>query len=117
MDLDRELRAALARREPPPGFADRVLARVAVEREVKSIRCFGWFWRPAFLRVALASLLIVALTLGGVLEYRRRQGEIAKARLVLALYIAGAKLSFAQEKTQQLDLNIVEAMQRLEEKK
>jgi hypothetical protein len=117
MNLDRELRAALRRREPPPGFAERVLARVAAEREAKRIWSFGWFWRPGFVRFALASLLIVALTLGGVLEYRRRQGEIAKARLVLALYIAGAKLSFAQEKTQQLDLNVIKAIQRLEEKK
>jgi hypothetical protein len=103
MDLERELKAALRRREAPPGFAGRVLARVEAEP-----RPHGWWsrlWpRPLVMRWALAGGLAGLLLVGGAGEYRRRQGEIAKARVVLALHIAGAKLNYAQRKVQEARL-------------
>jgi hypothetical protein len=72
---------------------------------------------PATLRYALASVLICVVTFAGISEYRRRQGEIAKARLVLALHIAGSKLNYAQKKTQDLGVNFGGIMEPKEEKK
>jgi hypothetical protein len=104
MDLDRELKSALRRREPPPGFAERVMARTAAEGRDKPAGWREWLFRPFAVRWALASGLAGILVFAGVTEYQRRQGEIAKARVVLALHIAGAKLNYAQRKVQEITL-------------
>jgi hypothetical protein len=110
MDLDKELASALERREPPPGFTERVLARIAAEGKPKSTWRPVWLARPPVLRWALASGLAGLLVFTGISEYRRHQGEIAAARMVLALHIAGAKLNYAQRKVQQVTLPPAAAM-------
>ncbi|MDX1983210.1 MAG: hypothetical protein SFV51_23265 [Bryobacteraceae bacterium] len=87
-DLEKQLRDCLARRQPPPDFAGRVMARLPLERRppVPWMRWAG----------ALAALL--AVTAVG-LEYRDyRQGERAKEQLVLALEIAAEKLALVERK-------------------
>lgn len=103
MDLEKELKAAFARRDPPPGFAGRVLERVAAEQERRRTGWRHWF-APATMRWAMAGGLAVVVMGAGLAEYRQRQGEIAKDRVVLALQIAGSKLSYAQRKVQQVRL-------------
>jgi hypothetical protein len=91
MNLDDELRSALKRREPPAGFTDRVAARARVTR-AESVST----WRRT-LQWATACAVATVLLVGAGGEYRRRQeGERAKEQVVLALRMAGSRLSFAQ---------------------
>jgi hypothetical protein len=102
MNFDDELRAALKRREPPAGFAERVLARAQTPAPARQPSWRErWAWlnpmsRPVWVTAGVvASMLLV--TSG--LEYRqRRQGELAKQQVMLALEIAGSKLNYVQKK-------------------
>jgi hypothetical protein len=90
--LDDELRVALKRGDPPPGFAGRVLARA------ESRRARGWW--PA----AAAAVLLLA----GGLEFERERrmridGELAKKQVVLAIRIASTKLQVLKEKIHGID--------------
>jgi len=83
--LEEELKQALARKEPDPGFDARVQRRVSR--------------RPAAPRwlAAAAAVLVIA---GGGAIYRRHQGEQAKQQVMLAMKIAGSKLNEAQARIQ-----------------
>jgi hypothetical protein len=97
MNLEDELRAALARREPPPGFAERVLARArpaARARRMYSVAA----WAVA------AGLLVAA----GLQYERHRRGEHAKEQVLLALRVAGQELHAAREKVRQLSQTTME---------
>jgi hypothetical protein len=89
-EFEEELRSVLQRKDPPAGFADRVLARA---RPKGAIRHRSW--------VAAAIAASLLLSLGGF-EYRQYEGRKAKRELVLALEIAGSKLSIAQAKISHL---------------
>ena len=80
--LDEELKRALAREDPPPGFGDRVLGRT--RRKVVAIP--RWF-------AAAAALILIA---GGSYGYRWQQGMAAKREVMLAMRIASAKVSHVQ---------------------
>jgi len=84
-----DLREALKHREPPTGFADRVLERArASERHAKS-----WLW-------VAAAALILAMAGGGLfLQQRQRQieNEAAKEQLMVALRITGSKVRLVQK--------------------
>ena len=88
--FEKDLRGALRREEPPPGFAGRVLARVDSPR-------------PRYARWIGAAIAACLLLAAGRFEYRQYEGRKAKQELLLALGIAGNKLSIAQEKV--FDLN------------
>ncbi|MFN7922365.1 MAG: hypothetical protein U0Q16_19840 [Bryobacteraceae bacterium] len=90
--FEKQLKDTLARQEPPAGFADRVLSRVADETERAS------WWRANWFRwsTALASLAI--LTVGGWRYQEYRQGESAKQQLMLALEITAEKLAKVEQK-------------------
>jgi hypothetical protein len=89
-EFEDELRSALRRQYPPAGFAHRVLARA---RPKGATRHRSW--------VAAAIAAGLLLSLGGF-EYRQYEGRKAKRELLLALEIAGSKLSIAQEKVSHL---------------
>jgi hypothetical protein len=89
-EFEDELRSALRRQEPRSGFADRVLAGT---RSKGAPRRAGW--------VAAAIAAGLMLSMGGF-EYRQYEGRKAKRELLLALEIAGNKLSIAQEKISHL---------------
>jgi hypothetical protein len=89
-EFEDELRSALRREEPRSGFAKRVLART---RSKVAPRRGGW--------VAAAIAAGLLLSMGGF-EYRQYEGRKAKRELLLALEIAGSKLSIAQEKISHL---------------
>lgn len=116
--LDEELRSAMRRREPPPGFTGRVMARVeqlAEERARTSGRPAGarTAWRPfawlgrqvsvsfgAVAAVASVVLLAVGFALWQQhrIEQERRQGEAARAQLIEALRVTSAKLNRVRSK-------------------
>lgn len=91
--LDDELRFALRRVEPSPDFAGRVLEGARPARKQRS-------WWP----VAIAAALMLAAGLDYEHERRRRvEGELAKARVMLALQITGSKLHHVKEKIDAID--------------
>ncbi len=120
--LDDELRNALKRREPPPGFAQRVMARVeqlAEERErtaAKPERApssgwnlwspWSWFGRKVSVSFgAVAAMAAVVLLAVGIafwqqhrIEQERREGEAARAQLIEALRVTSAKLNHVRTK-------------------
>jgi hypothetical protein len=93
MTLETELKRALSRKEPPAGFAERVMARIPVERNGRRLPVWGRHWR------AIAATLLLTGVLGGWAAHtvsERREGERAREELLLALRIASAKLQTAQ---------------------
>lgn len=102
--LEDELRNALRREAPPPGFTDRVLARAAEQKRSWS---FAALFGMRAMRWAVAGALALVMV-GAGFEYQKQReervrGEAARAQVLLALRIAGTKLRFAQEKVQQLE--------------
>jgi hypothetical protein len=94
MNLDDELRTALRRENPSPGFTQRVVSRAQSGRAPKaSIR------RPIHRMIwaaALAAMLTVGFT--ATYEYRQMKAERASREAVLALRIAAEKLNLARER-------------------
>jgi hypothetical protein len=88
--FERGLRESLRHREPPAGFAERVLAR-SRESEARHTA------RP-WLAAAAAVVLMIG---GGIfVEHQRQQAkdEKAKEQLMVALRITGSKLRDVQER-------------------
>uniref|UniRef100_Q020Z6 Uncharacterized protein n=1 Tax=Solibacter usitatus (strain Ellin6076) TaxID=234267 RepID=Q020Z6_SOLUE len=81
--LEQELKQALARQEPDPGFDDRVRRRQvrvmprAIER-----------W------AAIAAMLVVGVAAGE--GYRWHRGQVAKEQVMMAMRIAGDRLNRVQ---------------------
>jgi len=106
-----ELKHTLRRTDPPAGFAERVLARVANQNQPQASRprlstWLNLFARP-MIRWASAVAVSAALIVGGLFyrqvqsekaERERAAGEAAKQRLILALRIASSKLQLAKAK-------------------
>jgi hypothetical protein len=101
--LEDDLRSALRHREPPAGFAERVIAR-AEGRGAAPVGprvSYRWTWA--------AVALTASLTLGvGLVEYRqgretKARGMEAKQELMQAMRITGSKLRMAQEKVRRLN--------------
>jgi hypothetical protein len=92
-DFERELREAFQRREPPPGFADRVMARIPHQMPQPKPRPI---WRREWMAVAAAACL--AVVGGGAYEQHKRQveGEKAKQELIYALTVATQSLEFTK---------------------
>jgi|SRR4029079_18304731 len=91
MNIDDELRHALRREQPPAGFRDRVIQRIAAEPR----RTMHSRWR-----VAAAVMLLTTGTIGGIAMHRierQREGERAREQVLIALRIAGKKVHYARE--------------------
>ena len=91
--IEHELREALKRVEPPPGFADRVMARVPARRG-------GWIPRSW---IAAAAAVLVAVVGAGSWDYQKAReqriaAEKAKAELIFALELTSAKLQATRSK-------------------
>jgi hypothetical protein len=86
--LEEELKRALARQEPAPGFA----ARGAARRNAAGVPARRW------LAVA-ASVVVLA---GGGMGYRWHQGVQAKEQVMAALRLAGGKLNRVQSQVREV---------------
>jgi uncharacterized protein HemX len=94
--FERDLKESLKRREPPPGFAERVLAHTyATEKP-------GFFgWRGL---VAVAALVLLMVGGGFFVQEQRRQAqakemaEQKKEQLMAALRITGSKLRLVEQR-------------------
>lgn len=106
---DDALKSALRRQEAPDGFADRVLARVAVQNQ-RPVRADSWlslFTQPIVRWAALAAVAAAMIVGVHVYNAHREQakGEAAKQRLMLALRVAGSKLQLAKAKVNEMNAN------------
>ena len=89
MNFDHELKQVLKRRQPPPGFTARVMARVDATPKVRS------FPTPRWMPWAVAAALLLSSTGGGIWEHQRLQharAEKARDQILLALHVTGVKL-------------------------
>ena len=113
MPIEDELNKALRRQEPPEGFAERILARVAAQDSAQPRPASKpWLWifsRPIVRWTAFAAIsacLVGSVRFAEVQHdkaiHERAEGEAAKQRLMLALRIAGSKLQLAKSKVDQL---------------
>jgi hypothetical protein len=96
-DFEDQLRRALEREEPSPGFAARVVARATGSR-----RSTPWFSPRVWASAGIAASLLVG-ALGLEMERReraRQQGEVARAQLIQALQITSTQLDKIQKKVQ-----------------
>jgi len=93
-DFEDLLREELRRREPPAGFAERVMARVPQRRA----SFWTAYWRPL---TAIAAVLVVAFSLG-VFAYQRQVERAQKAnrQLMFALKLAAEKIQRVQQRVQ-----------------
>ena len=84
--LEQELKQALEKKDPPPGFADRVKRRTRGD----GFRTAMW---PQQWLAAAAAVLVLA---GAGLGYRQYEGNLAKEQVMLAMRIAGSKVNHIQ---------------------
>jgi len=84
--LEDELKLALGRKEPSPGFDARVIA--AAGRRPRLLLMPRWL-------AAAAAVLVIT---GGGAGYRYHQGQTAKNQVMLAMRLAGSKLNRVQER-------------------
>ncbi|HYR83283.1 MAG TPA: hypothetical protein VE422_04315 [Terriglobia bacterium] len=102
--FDKELRESLQRREPPPGFADRVLNR-ARQLDSRPKHFFSWRWAAA----TAAAVLVLATGSLGYREYSRRaEGERAKEQVMLALRLTGSELRGVQDRLARAQRRVIE---------
>lgn len=103
MNLDNDLRRALRRESPAPGFAGRVLERIVEDGRSRPSRQAGL---PAFQwwRAAAASVMLAAV-LGGYAVHEvaeRRRGERARQEVLRAMSIASEKVRIAQQEVREI---------------
>ena len=91
MNLENELKAALRRQDPSPGFANRVIARSRPRRKAPLV---AW-------AAAMAAMLVGGIAIHQ--EYQQRQAERAKEQTMLALRITAEKLNFARAKVLKIE--------------
>jgi hypothetical protein len=90
MNLEDELKAALRREDPSPGFANRVVARAKFSaKPSRAIPRMIW-------AAAIAALLVIGFTT--TYEYRQMKAERAGRDAVIALRIAADKLNIARDR-------------------
>jgi hypothetical protein len=103
--FDDELREALKRREPPDGFARKVVACIDAEAPHQE-KASPWRWKTALFAAALLSIVI---GLSGYREHlRRMEGERARHEVLLALRVTGAKLRNVQERINQVEKRTID---------
>ena len=103
--LESQLRSALARKDAPDGFEERVRALAAADPEPERLSWWSRVVTPHRARWATAMAALV-LTVGGATMWERErardraEGEAAKARLQQALQITSQKLRQIQDRVQ-----------------
>jgi hypothetical protein len=88
MDLEQQLKQALARKEPQPDFARRVTSR-ARRRAPR---------RPPW--IATAAAVVIASGVG--FGYREHQGRMAKEQVMTAMRITAVKLNHIQARVKEV---------------
>ena len=108
MSLEQELRRALKRTDPPSGFDDRVLSKIAAGGRVRA-PIARQRWSRAALPIAASLILAFGATYYVRQQQQQRQAHDQRAQaeqtahdVVLALQIASEKISAAQAKVEEM---------------
>ncbi len=118
--LEEALRTAFARKPAPPGFAERVEARLkhsadaahgsapATRAGVMRLWRTGRAGNRAGLAIAAALLLSFVIPAGLRLhkEAEAARGEAARQQVLLALHITGSQLRSIQQRTHTININL-----------
>ena len=99
MNLETDLRRALRPEDPPPGFADRILALTAQSLSPVQPRRW-WQLRGLVFVPALAAALAIALTITAVgwQRYEQQRALEARRQLITALTVTQTSLQKAQQR-------------------
>ena len=89
--LEEEIKRAVARQDPPPGFAERLRHRSA---DGPAVGASARRW----LAIAASVLLVAAAGIG----YRRHQGVEAKKQVMLAVRLTAGKLNRVQSRVREV---------------
>jgi len=111
--LDNELKNLLRRKDPPEGFAERVMTRLD-ERPARvtfARRFYAFFRRPVLRWAAVAAVCVVAVL--GVVRYQheqrtRAQAERASQEAIVALRITNEEIDAALERAQHVTLRALQ---------
>jgi hypothetical protein len=119
--LDDELRNLLRRKEPPAGFAERVMARLetAPLRLTIGQRVSAFIGWPV-LRWAAAAAAVCIVAVAGIVRYQhqqqmRAQAERASQQAILALRITNEEIEAALERAQLVTVRALEVRRNLKQ--
>ena len=108
MNLEQDLRRALSRKDPPTGFDDKVLSRIAAGETVRTPAPIRR-WPRAALPIAASLMLLFGASYYVQQAQQQRhmreaqaQTEQAARDVILALQIASEKISAAQAKVEEI---------------
>lgn len=107
--LDPELRNLLRRKEPPAGFANRVMARLDERpaRETFAQRLSAFFRRPALRWVAVAAVVCV-IAVAGIIRHQHQERVRERAeQAISALEIARSELNTALQQAQYMTVQAI----------
>jgi hypothetical protein len=117
--LDDQLRELFRRKEPPEGFAERVLARIEKEpqRQTAAQRTKALFWQPMLRWVAVAAVVSVVAVVG-ITRYQHQQrlqaqAEQASQQAMVALRITNDQIDAALERAQNVTVRALEVRRNL----
>lgn len=106
--LDDELRMLLGRKEPPEGFAERVLARMEVATSRPNAiplprrTPFRRSWIAWAAGIAACLLLAISFVRYRRYEHHRAEAELASQQATIALRIASSQLNRALQQAQEV---------------
>jgi len=108
-DFEQQLRAGLRPGEPPAGFADRLMQRLAEEEAAPQPKVIAMpkprWWQPSAQKWAIAATLLAVASGGAVVERQMEQrraeraaGEQAREQVMFALQITSEQLQHVNQK-------------------
>ena len=105
--LEDELRRLLRRKEPPAGFAERVMSRLKTEPPRSAlVQRRSAFFRWPVLRWAVAAAVVCIVVVAGIVRQQQQQqqmqvqAERASRQAILALRITNEQIDAALERAQ-----------------
>jgi spermidine synthase len=117
--LDDELRKLLRPKEPPEGFAERVMARIETSPARVTIgQQVSAFFRRPVLRWAAVTAVMCVVAVASVVRYQRQQqtraqAEQASQQAVVALRITNEEIHTALRRAQRVTLRALEVPKNL----
>jgi anti-sigma-K factor RskA len=106
-ELERDLRESLRRRDPPPGFAERILSRAGESKARERLRAAR---RPVWRWATAAAMAVVMVAGFAIYQEQRRRAEQERAmeQLMFALRLTGSHVRYLQERLAEVQQRRIE---------